>query len=174
MIARLQTLGIVLILLAVASIPTSIGYSTWSERQRMRDEWTAAGPACPVVARPSPANRGAKPPPPFVYKGVGFAYQIGDVNCVAAPEKGLFNSRTYPICQFDAPAAIAVTAGGRTVLFEPGVGHGATVAVREGHVSCVVDKGARFYGPKVGRELMDAKARSATRRRPRTRAGRCA
>jgi hypothetical protein len=159
MIARLQTLGIVLILLAVASIPTSIGYSTWSERQRMRDEWTAAGPACPVVASPSPANRGAKPPPPFVYKGVGFAYQIGDVNCVAAPEKGLFNSRTYPICQFDAPAAIAVTAGGRTVLFEPGVGHSATVT---------------FYGPKVGRELMDAKARSATRRRPRTRAGRCA
>jgi hypothetical protein len=144
MIARLQTFGIVLILLAVASIPITIGASTWHEHQRMRDEWTAVGPACPIVVSPSPANRGAKPPKPFVYKGVGFAYQIGDVSCVAAPEKGLFNSRTYPICEFDAPAAIAVTVGGRTVLFEPGVGHSATVTVERGRVSCVVGGGLRI------------------------------
>jgi hypothetical protein len=143
MIARLQTFGIVLILLAVASIPISVGYSTWAERQGMREEWTAAGPACPIVATPSIANRGAKPPKPFAYKGVGFAYQIGDVSCVAAPEKGLFNSRTYPICQFDAPAAIAVTVGGRTILFEPGVGHSATVTVERGRVSCVLGGGLR-------------------------------
>ncbi|HEV7386230.1 MAG TPA: hypothetical protein VGN89_15210 [Phenylobacterium sp.] len=143
MIARLQTLGIVLILLAVASIPTSIGVSTWLERQRMRDEWTAVGPACPIVVRATPANRGAKPPRPFVYKGVGFAYQIGDVSCVAAPEKGLFNSRTYPICQFDAPGAIAVTAGGHTTLFEPGIGHSATVTVQRGRASCVIGGGLR-------------------------------
>jgi hypothetical protein len=144
MIARLQTFGIVLILLAVASIPISTGYSTWAERQKMRKEWTAVGAACPIVATPSPANRGAKPPRPFVYKGVGFAYQIGDVSCVAAPEKGLFNSRTYPICQFDAPAAIAVTAGGHTILFEPGIGHSATVAVQRGRVTCVVGGGLRI------------------------------
>jgi hypothetical protein len=144
MIARLQTFGIVLILLAVASIPIATGYSTWAERQQMREEWTAVGPACPIVARPSPANRGAKPPRPFVYKGVSFAYQIGDVSCVAAPEKGPFNSRTYPICQFDAPAAIAVTAAGRTTLFEPGIGHSATVAVQRGRVSCVVGGGLRI------------------------------
>jgi hypothetical protein len=143
MIARLQTFGIVLILLAVASIPITIGVSTWLDRQRMREEWTHVGPACPVVARPTPANRGAKPPGPFVYKGVGFAYQIGDVSCVAAPEKGLFNSRTYPICEFDAPAAIAVTVSGRTILFEPGVGHSATVTVRHGRVSCTVGGGLR-------------------------------
>ena len=143
MIGRLQTFGIVLILLAVASIPITIGYSTWAERQRMRGEWTAKGPACPITAALSPANRGAKPPPPFVYKEVGFAYQIGDVSCVAVPEKGLFNGRTYPVCEFDAPAAIAVTAGGRTVIFEPVVGHSATVTVQAGRASCVVGGGFR-------------------------------
>ena len=66
---------------------------------------------------------------------------MGDADCVAVPE-GVFHRRTFPVCAFDAPAALEVTSGGRTVVFEPGVGHSATVMVRDGHPACVV--GAPF------------------------------
>jgi hypothetical protein len=142
--ARLQTLGIVLVLTACASIPLTVGFGTWATQQAMRKEWTAHGAACPIVPQLSIAARGPKPPPPFVYQGVGFAYQIGDVSCVAVPE-GWIRRGTYPVCEFDAPAGIQVTYRGRTTVFEPGVGHGASVTVRHGQISCAVT-GA--YGPR--------------------------
>lgn len=166
MIARLQTLAIVAILLAVVGMPLSIGYATWRDHQNIRKEWSVRGPSCPVSARLSTALRGAKPPPPFVYRGAAFAYQIGDVECVAAPEKSLFNSSSYTICQFDSPAAVEVAIGGRKLVFEPGFGHSATVTVRKGEVSCVVGRGARYYGPGVGQRLLDAAAPSSGRRPP--------
>jgi hypothetical protein len=129
---RLQDLGLVALLVAIASIPLSEGYAAFATNRALRKEWIATGRVCPVVAAISPASRGAKPPAPFVYKGVGFAYQIGDVTCAPVPEKSLFTKVTFPVCQFDAPGAIAVTAGGRTTYFEPGVGRGATVTVHAG------------------------------------------
>jgi hypothetical protein len=146
LIGRLQTAGIVLLLLALASIPLQIGLSTWVTHQAMKDEWTIRGPACPVVPQISRAALGLKPPPPFVYQHVAFAYQIGDVSCEAVPE-GLFSGATHPVCQFDAPAAIKVTYAGRTTIFEPGVGHRATVSVRGGKVSCVIGGWFTAYGP---------------------------
>ena len=141
---RLQDLGIVALLLAIASIPLSEGYTAWAANRGLRHEWIAAGRACPVVAALSPGARGAKPPAPFVYKGVGFAFQIGDVACAPVPEKSLFTKVTFPVCQFDAPAGIAVTAGGRTTYFEPGIGHGATVMVHAGRPpTCVMLAGMR-------------------------------
>ncbi|WP_372782047.1 hypothetical protein [Phenylobacterium sp.] len=161
MLARLKTFGIVLLLAAVAGMPISVGVATWLDHQSLRKEWTAIGPACPVVAAPSPAALGAKPPPPFTYRGARFAYQIGDVECVAAPEKNLFDSSNYTVCQFDAAGAVAVTKGGRTTIFEPGIGHGATVTVRKGQVSCAIMGAGRFHGPTVGRQLQAAKDREA-------------
>lgn len=128
----LQDLAIVALLLAIASIPLSEGYAAWSTNRGLRKEWIAEGKACPVVAALSPAVRGAKPPKPFVYKGVGFAFEIGDVACAPVPEKSLFTKTTFPVCQFDAPGGIAVTSAGRTTYFEPGIGHGATVSVHAG------------------------------------------
>jgi hypothetical protein len=129
---QLQDVGIVVLLLAIASIPLSEAYAAWATNRGLRKEWIAAGQACPVVAALSPAARGAKPPKPFVYKGVGFAFEIGDVACAPVPEKSLFTKTTFPVCQFDAPAGIAVTVAGRTTYFEPGIGHGATVEVHGG------------------------------------------
>lgn len=134
---KLHMLGILLLLATVASMPLMVGLGTWLTHQAMRKEWTMRGPACPIVPAISRAAHGARPPPPFVYRGVAFAYQIGDVFCEAAPE-GYFKRGVYPVCQFDAPAAIAVTTAGRTVIFEPGVGHHATVTIRHGQTSCVV------------------------------------
>ena len=138
-IRRLQDLGLIALLLAIASIPLSEGFKAFATNRGLRKEWIAEGKACPVVAAISQAARGAKPPKPFTYKGVGFAFQIGDVACAAAPEKSLFTKVTFPVCQFDAPGGIAVTVGGRTTYFEPGVGHGATVMVHAGQPpSCVM------------------------------------
>jgi hypothetical protein len=146
LIGRLQVAGIVVLLLALVSIPVQVGVSTWATHKALKKEWTIEGPPCPVVAEISRAAQGRKPPPPFVYQKVAFAYQIGDVSCEAVPE-GYFKRGTYPVCQFDAPAAIRVATGGRTIIFEPGVGHRATVTVRHGKVSCVVGGWFTAYGP---------------------------
>jgi hypothetical protein len=137
----LQNVGLFALLAAIASIPVSEGYSAWATHRATRGEWLTKGPACPVVSALSMAARGARPPPPFVYKGVGFAFQIGDVTCAAVPEASIFSSRTFPVCQFDAPSGIAVTVGGRTVVFEPGMGHGATVTIHDGRITCVTSRG---------------------------------
>jgi len=160
----LQTAAIVLVLAAVASIPLTVGVGTWATHRSLRREWVVPGPACPAVAQVSAAARGAKPPPPFTYRGTHFAYQIGDVECAAVPEKNPFDSSHYTVCQFDAAGAVEVTQGGRTTIFEPGVGHGAMVTVRKGAVSCVMAAAGEFHGPAVGRRLEQARAREASRR----------
>lgn len=152
-----------LLLIAVASIPFTIWVNTWSDHRSLRKEWTIAGPACPVVAQVSLAARGAKPPPPFTYRGAHFAYQIGDVECAAVPEKNLFDSSHYTVCQFDAAGAVEVTTGGRTTVFEPGVGRGAMVTVRKGAASCVVTASDQFHGPQIGRPLERGQARATDR-----------
>jgi hypothetical protein len=141
LIGRLQLVGVLLLLGAVASIPLAEGVGAWLGHQALRKEWAIPGPACPQVAKISIAAMGAKPPPPFVYQNVAIAYQIGDVFCAAVPE-GYFTKASYPVCQFDHPSAIQVTSRGRTVIFEPGIGHRATVTVRGGRPSCVM--GGRF------------------------------
>ena len=100
-VGAFQTAGILLLFLALASIPLTIGLNTWSDHRSMKAEWAIAGPACPVVPEISLAAQGAKPPPPFIYQDVGFAYQIGDVYCEAVPE-GYFSKATHPVCQSDA------------------------------------------------------------------------
>ncbi|HZZ32972.1 MAG TPA: hypothetical protein VFE10_13375 [Phenylobacterium sp.] len=141
--ARLQTAGIVILLTAIASIPISVGVGTWAAHRASLREWLVRGPACPQSMSLSPAARGAKPPAPFVFQGIGFAYQIGDAFCAVVPVENVFSQATFPVCNFDAPAAVAVTTGRRTVLFEPGVGHSATVSIRHGRVSCVIGAGFR-------------------------------
>jgi len=163
-VGRFQTAGVLLLLAAIASIPLTVGVNTWADHRSLRKEWTIAGPACPVVARISPAARGAKPPPPFTYLGAHFVYQIGDVECADVPAKSAFDPSHHTVCQFDAAGAIEVTSGGRTTIFEPGVGHGAMVTVRKGEVSCVVSAAGPFHGPEVGRRLQQARTRDAASR----------
>lgn len=164
LIGRFQTAGILLLLLALASIPFQIGFTTWTDHRSLKKEWTIAGPACPVVTRVSLAARGAKPPPPFTYRDAHFAYQIGDVECAAVPAENIFDSSHHTVCQFDAAGAVEVTNGRRTTIFEPGVGHGAMVTIRKGEVSCVIAASGQFHGPGVGRQLEQAQARDAARR----------
>ena len=159
----LQTVGVLILLAAIASIPLAVGLNTFFDHRSLTKEWTRPGPACPVVAKISAAARGAKPPAPFTYLGTHFAYQIGDVECADVPAESVFDPSHHTVCQFDAAGAIEVTTAGRTTIFEPGVGHGAMVTVRKGQVSCVVAGSGPFHGPEVGRRLQQAQDRDVAR-----------
>ena len=132
--------GLMLVILAVPALSI---YETWSEQAAMRRAWNIAGPACPVV-EPSATFFGAKGPKGFDYGGIRFERRYGHVSCVAPAKRGMVGGEVYRVCQFTAPAALAVTADGRTHLYKTGVGQRATVTVRDGQVSCVV--GGWFSG----------------------------
>jgi hypothetical protein len=130
-----QTAGIVAVMLAVASIPLSIAYGTLMDRQALEEDWVIAGPACPVVGHAMWFHR---PPHKFSYQGVDFTRQYGSVSCMVLPDDGALSKARHTTCQFSSPAAVSVTAGGQTTIYEPGIGHPATVTIRDGRPSCVV------------------------------------
>ena len=130
-----QTAGIVAVMLAVASIPLSIAYGTLMDRLALEADWVIGGPACPIVPHRTTFHR---PPHPFSYKGVGFVRQYGNVSCMVLPDAGAFSKTRHTVCQFSSPASISVSTGGQTTIYEPGIGHPATVTIRGGRPSCVV------------------------------------
>ena len=136
-VSGMQALGALTFVVIAALLPFATIFATWAERQSLRTSVLAPGPACPRVEQLSIAARGAKPPKPFDYKGSHFAFQIGDVSCDAAPLHW-FGKQTFAACHFDAPGGIEITTGGRTTIFEPGVGHSATVAVRPEGTTCTI------------------------------------
>lgn len=100
--------------------------------------WTIAGAPCPLRAevpaaqRPTPARERA-----FTFNGVRFVRQFGHVECsVFGADENALAYRS--LCQFTAPATLQVTANGRTVDFQPGIGRPATVFVDGGEVRCVL------------------------------------
>lgn len=130
-----QTSGIVVVMLAVASIPLTVAYGGLADRQLLKTEWAIEGPACPAPVQPMRFNR---KPLEFSYQGIHFTRQYGAVYCVPVPDRGIFSKANHPVCQFSSPAAVTVTTGGRTVLYEPGIGQRATVTIRDGRSTCVV------------------------------------
>lgn len=134
----LQTLGLAGLLLGLLAIPAYVVLETWLGEQAMQRAWTITGPPCPVVGRPAWIVVGSKPPKAFEYGGVGFARYHGHASCVAWREGGLFDPDVYRVCQFNAPAAVTVAVGGKTISYQPGFGHRATVSIRRGQPSCVM------------------------------------
>jgi hypothetical protein len=130
-----QTLGIVVLMLVVASIPLMIAYGALAAHQALKVEWAIDGPACPVVSK---TVRYHRPPQAFSYQGVRFTRQYGSVYCVVVPDGGVLSSAHHTACQFNAPAAVSVTTARRSILYEPGIGHVATVTIRDGQPSCVI------------------------------------
>lgn len=137
LVSGLQMAGVIIFIGVAALFPFAELAATWASRQSLRMSVLGPGPACPRVVKLSTAALGAKPPKPFDYKGSHFAYQIGDVSCDAAPLTW-FGKGTFAACHFDAPGGIEVTTGGHTTVFEPGVGHSATVAVRPEGTTCTI------------------------------------
>lgn len=128
----------VAIMLVVASMPLMVGFTAWAEMQGFKSRWTIAGPPCPIVDHPSFTSFVRRPPRPFAYQGANFDFKIGDVSCIAPPNPGLFSKGNYAICQFSAPAVVAVRTRRQSVVYAPGVGRQVTVTTRGGIPSCVV------------------------------------
>ncbi len=135
---RGETFGMTLVLLAVMSIPAALVIANWLEMRQARAAWAIEGPPCPRLASDAILRTSRRPPHVFDYGGVRFARQYGHASCVGFREDGLFNPAIYRVCQFNAPATLAVTTGGQQLAFKPGVGHHATVTIRGGRASCVV------------------------------------
>lgn len=136
----LKSAGAVLILLPIlCALPAFIVFKNFVETLSLRAEWTLKGPACAVVATPSPvATRRHKPPTTFDYGPVSWTRSFGGASCGAVPENPLWPSSNYHVCRFNNPGAVVVTQGAQKTIFEPGVGQPATVTVRGGKASCVV------------------------------------
>ena len=130
-----ETVGIAVLLLGVASIPLTVAYGTLADHHALKTEWAIDGPACDVPAKPIRFHR---PPRAFTYRGVNFKRYYGSVNCIVAPEGNILSNAGHTVCQFSSPGAVSVTTGGRTVTYEPGFGHPATVSIQAGQPSCVV------------------------------------
>ena len=127
--------GIVVLLLAVASIPLAIVYGTLADHHALKAEWAIGGPACPTPAAPIRFHRA---PRVFSYGGATFSRRYGNAYCIVAPDGNVLSRAGHTVCQFSSPGAVTVTTGGRSVLYEPGIGHAATVSIRGGRSSCVV------------------------------------
>lgn len=127
--------GILVVLLAVTSIPLAIVYGVLADHHALKAEWAIVGPACAVPSEPIRFHR---PAHAFTYRGVTFSRRYGNAYCIVAPDGNILSRASHTVCQFSSPGAVSVTTGGRTVLYEPGIGHPATVSIRDGRSSCVV------------------------------------
>jgi hypothetical protein len=138
LLAPLPAIGMVGVLLLVASIPTYAVYQTWATQRGVRIAWNIVGPPCPVLAKPSDAAFGRLGAKVFTYEGVQFERRFGHASCVAPLETGFMNGAFYRVCQFSGPETVRVTTAHEAVAFKPGVGRTVTVKVRQEHVTCVV------------------------------------
>lgn len=134
----LPALGMVGVVLMLASIAAYPVYETWSVQRGVRIAWDITGPPCPVAPGPPAAAFGRMGVKVFRYEGAKFERRFGHASCVAPNEQGFMNEAFYRVCQFSAPETVRVTADGRAYAFKPGVGNVATVKVRKGQVTCVV------------------------------------
>jgi hypothetical protein len=131
------TLVIVAVGLIVVCAPAWGVYRWWAFRHELRADWTITGPPCPPPVDSWEKIIGRRTPHAFSYGGMRLAFPFGAADCSPVPEDYV-TSRAYSVCQLTAPVMIVVTAGGRTVSFEPGQGRRATVRLRNGEVSCVL------------------------------------
>lgn len=138
LVAPLPVIGMVGVVLMLASIAAYPVYETWAVQRGVRIAWDITGPPCPVTPGRADTAFGRMGVKVFHYEGVKFERRFGHASCVAPNEPGFMNKDFYRVCQFSAPETVRVTADGQSHAFKPGVGRVATVTVRKGQVTCVV------------------------------------
>jgi hypothetical protein len=131
------TLGLAAAVMLAASIPAWTAYNWWAFRHELRRDWIIAGPPCPPATHSWGEIALSRQPRVVDYGGMHIAHLFGGADCSPVPED-YFSSKAYSVCQFTAPVMLAVTAAGRTTLFEPGYGRRATVTLRHGSLTCVL------------------------------------
>ena len=102
--------------------------------------WAVSGPACPSSAEFAAHSTRPEKVHEIEFDGNTFVRRFGDVTCSYVEA----TRDPVPVCQFSAPGELRVVTGKGTFNFVPGVGHRATVSVRDGVPQCVViDKAKR-------------------------------
>jgi hypothetical protein len=100
--------------------------------------WTIDGPPCPTLSRAAFVSGGHSAPRSFEYDGVVFGRQAGHVSCQDVAYGGGRGLGVFPVCQFTSPAVLTVKTRKDEVVYAPGVGQAATVAVQHGEPRCVL------------------------------------
>jgi hypothetical protein len=134
----LQDVGLVGLLMMVASVPGYIVYAAWAADRAERATWNIVGPPCPVVSQPSRLAVGRRPPKRFQYGESTFTRSFAAVSCAAFSEGAPWTDKVYRVCQFNNPGAVTVVTAGRRVVFEALPGRRVTVMVRDGKAACAV------------------------------------
>ena len=135
-----NTLSLAGMAVCVAAIPGILTLQMVLTERAERRAWAITGPACPVVAKPSPmGSRRRGEPMSHDYGGSTFTRSFGAVSCAGFREPTLFGEeRVYHVCQFNNPGAVVVKTPVGTTTFEAAPGRKLTVTVRQGRASCVV------------------------------------
>jgi hypothetical protein len=115
-----------------------------AELRTEASHWDIKGPPCPVVGSANAAGRGRLANRTLEFHGATFGRRFGHVSCTVLGVKDTTLKGAYPACQFTAPAVVRVSINSKTYVFEPGVGHSATVWIPDGIPQCVV--AAKFRG----------------------------
>jgi hypothetical protein len=124
-------LGIVALMLAVASIPLTVAYGALADHQSLKVEWAINGP--PVRSRPSRAFH--RKPQAFSYQGVRFTRQYGNVICVVVPDDGPSQARHHRPASSAHRRRITVDHRRPHIPLRTGHRRAATVTIRGGRRS---------------------------------------
>lgn len=120
----------------------AVGAAAYTQRREQiaEAEMTTAigGAPCPELTTAQVAERGLAPKltKQHAFNGVTFARRYGHVECGVLGSGEKAGLDYFPVCKFTAPAAVSVTAEGRTTYFDPGAGRAVNVWVRGGKAAC--------------------------------------
>src|SRR5580698_10163080 len=115
-------LGLMTIGLLIVGLPIGGVSALFAHQQGLRHDWDIKGPPCPPASHSWREIALSREPHSFKDGGADFSHPFGGVDCASVPDGPFITRRAYYACQFTAPIMIAVTAGGRTTLYEPGAG----------------------------------------------------
>ncbi len=101
-------------------------------------EWAISGEPCPTLTPEAFRAGGFKAPQMFKYDAYAFGRRAGHVDCNAVGTKGGKGLGSVVICQFTSPIVLTVKTPRGEYVFNPGVGHAATVQVEDGAPRCVL------------------------------------
>jgi hypothetical protein len=131
--------GMGVLLAGIAAIPLIDVVRTRIAAKADERAWTITGPACPVVAKPSPVATSRRGVQIHRYGDISYARAFGAVSCAAFQEPGWrWERRLYRVCQFNNPGAVTVTTARGATTYEARPAQTVTVTVRDGRASCVV------------------------------------
>lgn len=136
---RWRRLALVTGLAILASAPGFLlmAHDQQAKRAASNDFWRIDGrPCAPLDA--AMFRDVQRPPSVTTYDGVVFQRHGGAMVCTHRNERIGATDLRYPVCKFDSPDYLAVSAAGRERFYDLTMGRAAAVGVVNGQVRCVV------------------------------------